>query len=344
MKLAGADAERFCRTPKSNIWAALIFGDDEGVVDDSAAALSRAWSEGAGGAEIIVLDEDNARREKALLFESLEARSLLGAKRVVKLSVSGDKISTLISETISAAEEDPERFEAKLIISAPSLPKRSKTRATFETAKQAAALHLFADDIASLSALAAKALEDQGAAIDSDALDALLSGLPGHRGLANAEIEKLALYAHGLERSISVDDVQKLRAADTDVPTQDLLAAALKGRTSQAEHALSALLVRGVSPITILRAIQRDAERLLDAHGLQDAKSGGDIGMKLRPPVFRSAWPAFRDLMAIWTPAKLSRLIERLYDCERDLKTAGRHGDALVRTLIIDMCRSVRRV
>ena len=67
---------------------------------------------------------------------------------------------------------------------------------------------------------------------------------------------------------------------------------------------------------------------------------GGDIGMKLRPPVFKSDWPAFRTLMSLWSPRRLARTLERIFDAEASIKTAGALGDALIRQLILDLSRA----
>ena len=46
-------------------------------------------------------------------------------------------------------------------------------------------------------------LKESGVEIEPDALRLFVGDLPGHRLAANAEIEKLALYAMGLGRAVS---------------------------------------------------------------------------------------------------------------------------------------------
>lgn len=338
MRLAGPQAVRFCEKPKPDIWAFLVFGDDEGVITDNALALRTALAGKAQDTEFITLDEDEVKKDPATLFDALEARSLLGAKRIIRVRTTGEKASSLILEAIALGENDPQRFDAPLIVTAGALAKRSKLRSTIESAKHAAALHLYSDTGENITALVREKLRSESIEIEDQALAMFTSELPGHRGLANQEIEKLALYGQGLGQPISRDDVRALSTTDIDHALTDLIRATLSGETSSATAGLDRLIIAGTSPISVLRALQRETSRLLQGHQLMGG--GGDIGMKLRPPVFKSDWPAFRNLMSLWSPRRLARTLERIFDAEASIKTAGALGDALIRQLILDLSRA----
>ena len=123
MKFAGAKAGQFCTKPDGKIWAHLIFGSDGGVVSDQALALSTSLSAGKPDVEIIRLSDDEIRKDPALFFDALEAVSLLGYDRIIRVQTSGDKIAKLLLEAIALGEEAPDRFAAKLIITAGALAK-----------------------------------------------------------------------------------------------------------------------------------------------------------------------------------------------------------------------------
>ncbi|MEO1407230.1 MAG: DNA polymerase III subunit delta, partial [Pseudomonadota bacterium] len=289
MRLAGPQASRFCEKPKPDYWGFLVFGDDEGVVMDNALALRTALVGNAPETEFITLDEDEIKKEPATLFDALEARSLLGAKRVVRIRTTGEKASSLILEAIALGEVDPQRFETPLIITAGALAKRSKLRSTIESAKHAMALHLYADSSENMSSLIREKLSADDIEIEDHALTLFAADLPGHRGLANQEIEKLCLFGRKLGRAITDTDIRSLSTTDIDHALADLIRSALNGNIASTTTSLDRLTVAGTSPISILRALQRETTRLIQAHQLSG--SGGDIGMKLRPPVFKSDWP-----------------------------------------------------
>lgn len=335
MKQVGAQADRFCKKPDPALWAFLLFGDDEGVIADANQSLRLALAKAQNDTETITLDQDQIKREPALLFDALEARSLLGNDRLIKIATTGDKISALVLEAIKLAEASPERFAAKLLICAGTLPKRSKLRTGFETAKRAIALQFFSDEADDIAALARARLANHKVDIEDEALALLIADLPGHRGMANQEIEKLALYGHGLGRAIAVADIRLLSTTDTDHALHDLIGATLSGQTKEVQSGLDRLIVAGTSAISILRALQRETLRLTQAHALKG--TGGDIGMKLRPPVFKNAWPEFRSQMSLWSPKRLARILERVYETESQIKIAGPLSEAIIRKLIFDL-------
>ena len=341
MKLVGAGADRFCKKPDPAQWAFLLFGDDEGVIADASLSLRTALSAKRSDTETISLDQDQIKREPAVLFDALEARSLLGNDRLIRVATTGDKISSLLIEAMKLGEENKGRFDAKLIITAGILPKRSKLRAGFEAAKHATALHFFSDNAGDLNALMREKLAMYGVEISEDALVLFTNELPGHRGLANQEIEKLALYGHGLSRPVDVNDIRKLSTVDGEHALHELVSATLSGEIDTALSGLDRLIIAGTSPIAILRGLQRETTRLMQAHAL--AGSGGEIGMKLRPPIFKQIWPAFRKLMSLWPPKRLARILERVYECESDIKIAGPTGNAIIRKLINELSQVAAR-
>ena len=340
MKFAGSSAARFSLKPDPNCWTALVFGEDPGVVEDTAAQLIAAWTADDGEFEIITLEEDRVRREPAVLFDQLEARSLLGGDRLIRIRTSGDKLSALLLEAVKAGEEAPNRYAAKLLVLAGSLKKRSKLRTEYEAGSTASALHVFADEVGDISKLVTSSLESCGAQIEPAALQAFIGDLPGHRGLARTEIDKLVLFAHNLGRDIKLEDVRALSATAIDHAIGAIITATLDGQLADADMLLERATLAGTSPISILRAMQRDVQRMLHAHTLIAGSGDNNVGMKLRPPVWQNEWPTFRQRLSKWPPSHLARILERLFDVEQNAKSAGALAAPSLRTLIVNLSRA----
>lgn len=336
MKLTGKSAEDFAHAPKPNIWAVLVHSEDEGVSADTARSLVTSWQTGAPS-ERVVLTEDEIARDPALLFDRLEARSLLGEQQILWLQISNEKLSSLIVEAVELAEAKPGRFDSRLVISSGALKSASKLRKTLESAQYAGCLQLFADNEKDLESLVQGLLSADKVEIEPNALAQFTAGLPGHRRLAREEINKLALYGLGLGRAISATDIASLSASDIDHALPALVSAALVGDAGACFKELDRLEQAGTSPISIFRALQREAERLLSAHakGVRDAAGA----QKLRPPVWRDQWPAFRVLLSAWPEARLVRLVARLHACEADAKLASAISAPTVRQLLSDVLR-----
>ncbi len=336
MKLSGKAASDFLGKPPENVWCALVHCEDEGVAADQGAQLFRAWSKGE--AERIILTEDELGRDIARLFDTLETRSLLGDARIVMIALSNEKLARHFVSAIESGETNPGRYGARLILMAGQLKSSSKLRKCAENAKHAAALQFFPDSEADMESLVRALIREAGLDIETDALSRLVAGLPGHRRLARAEIEKIALYGHGLGRPLSLSDIQALSATDVDQAVGALVTRSLLGDARGALAELEKLETANTSPITLLRALQRETERLLAAHaqGIGDARGAE----RLRPPVWRDQWPAFQKQMRLWPEKRLLRILARIHDAEATAKTAGPAAQATLRQLITDLLRT----
>ncbi len=337
MKVSASSATEFSRAPPANIWAALFFCDDEGVAADWARTLVASWSDEMES-ERRILTEDEISRDPAILFDAVAARSLLGGRSVIEIRLSGERLARTILEALAPGERSG-IMDNRLVIISGALKKASRLRKGFEESRNAAAVQLFSDSEDDTERLVTRALETANIQITSDALIAFISGLPGHRRLAHAELEKLTLYAHGLNRPIALEDVRSLSANDVDHQISDLVEAAFLGDGSRALRELDRLDMAGTSAISILRAIQRDAQRMLAAQ----AAGSGNVGMKLRPPVYSQQWPAFQKRLRKWPAAALIRLLERIHDCERTARLSGPTADPTLRILVNDMARLAAR-
>ncbi|MEL6957288.1 MAG: hypothetical protein AAFO88_11665, partial [Pseudomonadota bacterium] len=92
---------------------------------------------------------------------------------------------------------------------------------------------------------------------------------------------------------------------------------ALDGQADAAQAEMDRVLDAGLSPIGLLRIFEMEAQRMVAAQALMGQGGGGaGLGMKLKPPVWKSEWPAFTARLKKWPGPRLVRLIERLHDME----------------------------
>ncbi|MEQ8558031.1 MAG: DNA polymerase III subunit delta [Henriciella sp.] len=322
-----------------DIWCVLVFGNDEGVVSDIAEQVAATWKKSAGGeAKMLTLDDDEIRREPHQLFDRIETNSLLGETDIIRVRTSGEKISKPVLDLIAQADQSGSPFNNKLIILNGSLNKRSKLRSTMEAAKTAAAIQVFSDNDQSVRDLVQSRLEAESVTIDLDALDRFAAQLPGHRGLANQETEKLVLFGRDLGRAISLDDIRALSLTDADSSLREMIQLALDGEGEACLAQYERVAEAGTSAISILRLLELEVKRLLQARSLMG--TGGNIGMKLKPPVFQSEWSTFRSRLDRWTSPALTRLLAAIHDHEIQAKQAGAAADPSVRILLLNIIRS----
>jgi len=339
MLLQGKQAAAFARKPDPKVWAVLAFSDDEGLASDNGQQIIAVWAGKNAHADITLLDDDAIRKDPALLFDALEAASLLGDPRFVRVRTGGDKIAGLLIEAITAGDKTEDRYSARLLIEAGSLAKKSKLRSAAEAASRTACLQFFADEGVDIEHKVKQALKEFSIEIDAEALRVFVGDLPGHRLAANSEIEKLALYARGLGRPVSVSDIRALCATEFEQTLSTAISATLDGHPGAANAAFEKLAMAGTAGISVLRSLQFEVRRMLDAH-VRIEEGQPSANMKLRPPVWQSEWPAYRARLNKWPVKRLTRVLERIYDAEAQAKRAGGSTDAVVRVLMNDLARA----
>ena len=182
---------------------------------------------------------------------------------------------------------------------------------------------------ATINDLVTRRLAAAGVAIDPPALAAFVAELPGDRRMALSELEKLELYAVGLGRAVTLEDVSLLASAEQPRGADDAADAAILGDAPQATLSINRFLDSGGNPISALRTLHFRMMRVMDA-----IASNAGTGMRLRPPIFDKEWPAFSRAMRDWRAPAIQRTFTRLYEAEKSCKQAGAPSDAIIRNLI----------
>ena len=335
MKIKGQAAEAFCKAPKPDIRLALLFGRDSGQISDGAASLAKAWAN-SRTCEIVRLSEDEVKRDPARLMDELEAQPLFGEEeRLIRLQIGGEVLSKTLLDVLQLCDKTS---IAPLVVEAGDLAPRSRIRQGFENAKNAVALHFYADQPQQMRAYVEAALSKSNVSLTPEALDMFCAELPGQRGLANAEIEKLSLYAIGLERAIEHADISALTPGQASDQLSDLINAVLEGALAASYDKTDRLFEAGQTPIGALRGLQFEIQRLLFAHGgMEGGESLAQIAPRLRPRLFESQFSTFRDRLKLWSPKRLIRALDRIYECEKTCKQAGAPQNLLTRKLFADL-------
>ncbi len=344
MKITHAKGDAFAARPPDDVWGVLLFGPDRGVTRERADALLTAWRvDPADPFALTRPREEDLRADPAKLLDELDAMSLTGGPRAVRLSLSADGFGPVIRRAIAALDDRTGPPAARLIVEAGELTPKSKMRAAFEGGKRVAAVPSYVDDARTLGELAMASLTESGVALTPDAKDALPSALPEDRGLARQEIEKLALYAHGSDAHVSLDDLDAVLARDDDASLDDIVLSAMSGNRSAMDAALTIAFDAGGSGVSVVRALQRHIAALLDARGKVEAGANAASAVgQVRPPFFGPRKAAAIAHVEAWTSARLAHALTLTLDAERALKTRAPSERALVGALCSRLAGAVR--
>lgn len=340
MKLNGARAENYLKSPPADSLGALFFGPDQGLCSERADTLSKQFSENPDDPfAATALSADDLSNDPAKLADEMSALSLLGDTRLIRVRLSHERSGASIAKTVKALDERPGTCAAKLIIEAGDMSPRSAVRKAFEGAKNFAAIPCYADTQTSLASLVKNQLSDLGIRIERDALDAFVPLLEGDRRLARSEIEKLALYkGYGQEPEalVSLADIKAVAAGAGSAGLDEIVQSAMGGDPKAADSSFRRAMQSKITAPSVLVALQRHLTRLHQAASMMRVGQSADEAMaSLRPPVFMMNKTAFSRQLRIWSLPALSRAISQSLDAERQMKTAGSPAEALMGRLLI---------
>lgn len=321
MKISGAQIRRFLDAPDKSTRAVLLYGPNESFVHEAAQRLVR-WAVGKSDDPYAItkLGDDDIKKDVARLGDALAAQSLLGGPTVVWARISGKGADNSIGDALDAIEAgEPSGF---LVVEAGDLASSSALVKAFTSAKSAAVIAFYEETDAERAQFAKGLAEELGLEFERDAEEDFLAVLPGDRGLARQEIEKIALYANGLGRKLTTGDIGQLLADESESALEAASSAAAQGKTNEAVEALAR--IDGLSGVSALRALLRRMQQLRDARAMiDDGASPVDAIAKLRPPVFWKERDAVAAQARLWTAKKLNTAFDVLWQAELRSKVAG---------------------
>jgi len=321
MKIQGASIRRFIDKPDKAVRAVLLYGPNESFSHEAAQKLA-AWAVGKSDDPYAVtkLGDDDIKKDSARLIDALSAQSLLGGPTVVWARITGKGADAAIVDALEGFERDEPL--GYLIVEAGDLGSTAELVKKFTAAKNAAVIAFYEETDAERAQHARSLAKDQGISFDRDAEDLFLPALPADRGLATKEIEKLALFAHGLGRAITTADLEALMTDEGESALDAASLAAAQGKAAQAVEALAR--IDALSGISALRALLRRLHQLREARLLIDGgMSPSDAIGKLRPPVFWKERDAVAAQARLWNGKKLNAAFDILWSAELRSKTAG---------------------
>ncbi len=340
MKLTGARARSWIKSPPANCPGVLLFGPDAGLCSERAKTVAKQFSPNPDDPfSTTILSADDLTGDPARLADEMVAQSLLGDARLIHLRLSHERGAASIAKTIKALDAKPETCAAKLIVEAGDMTPRSAIRNAFETAKNFASIACYADSQADIAGMVRSSLRDLKIGVDADALDALVPLLEGDRRMARSEIEKLALYkGFGKEdgAKVTLEDIKTLIGGAGAAGLDDIVFDAMAGNLKTMDASLRRALAGKINPHSVLAALQRHIVRLHQASASMSTGNSTDEAMRaLRPPVFVMRKNAFGAALRIWPETALARAINQSMETEKQMKSTGAPVEALLGRLLI---------
>src|SRR5262245_687412 len=176
--------------------AVLFYGSDAGLVAERAARLAKALAErDEPKGEILRLDDASLEDDPDRIYVELQTAPMFGGRKIVRAAAGRRVTAAQLKPLVESAA-----LEGYLIVEAGNLRPDDVLRALFEKSPAAAAVACFPDEARDLDAVIREVFAGTKVAFAPEARRLLLLRLGADRALSRAEIEKLAVYAHGKAR------------------------------------------------------------------------------------------------------------------------------------------------
>lgn len=325
-------------TARPDVRLFLVFGQDESAIADIASQMAAQL----GGAERIDLDSDRIRNDPALLADEASALSLFGDKRYVRLNFRRD-------EGLAAVENllELENGTNPVIAIAGNLTKASKLRKLAESHKRAMAHICYMPEEGTAAASVMAYAATLGLKLDRS-LGARIARYTGQdRKLAQAEIEKLALYydaAPERPMTVEVTAFEALSAETGEENVGGLVNQVMGGELRLLGRELASARDMGVDAIRIIRALQRRVALLSSLRAKLDAGSNAGAVVKATRSIFFKEADEFVKQLGRWPSARLAGLNGHLLEVEAKLMSVKDGlGSVILEEELIRIARAAAR-
>lgn len=343
MKLDKAKLDRALKSPDS-IGALLFYGPDEGLAHEYAGRAQRAVL-GAGDDpfRLAELTPDEIRGDGARLADELNAISMLGGRRVVRIA----QATNLIAGQIASAIEAQVPGAALLVVEAGDIGSKAELVKVFEAAGNAGAVACYRDSESQLGPLIAAHLKEGGYTIARDAQAYLAERLGGDRGVTRSELDKLMLYmgeppVGAAGREITVADAMACIGDRAAFALDDLIAAAAQGDAAELDRQYA----RSVAEVEAIQLLRSAARHFLRLHQVVARMAAGEsfeaAAGALRPPVFWTQRERMQRQARQWSPARIGRALERLIEAEAQAMRAYAIRDEIAQRALMDIAALAR--
>jgi DNA polymerase-3 subunit delta len=337
--LKSSEIDAFVRKPGDRATIALVYGPDDGLVTERAAALVKAASGGDDDPfSLVRLEGADLVADPARLVDEARTVSLFGNRRVVWVRDCGARN---ILPAVQPLLDDP-AAGSLVVLEAGDLKKTAPLRRKVEDHAVAVALPCYADGAQDIARLVDRELADAGLAIDRDARETLEAHLGGDRMASRGEIRKLCLYAHGADR-IRLADVHAIVGDAAALAIDELVDAVAGGAPDAVDGLLGRLVSSGSSAPATAAALQRHFQMLERLRAEVSAtRKPADVVAAVQPPIFFRRRAEIARQIGLWTPDRLRRATAVLDEAVLRTRRIPQLATAILSEAALTLARAAR--
>jgi DNA polymerase-3 subunit delta len=302
------EADRFLVGPPADTRFFLIHGNEEGLIRERCTLVVKSTlGEMPDPLSVIRLQAENLTRDSGLLADEAYAIPMFGDKKVIWISFAGQSLIAPLKALFGSPPK-----ETIILVESGPLPRGSELRTLFEQSSIAASVECYPDERPAIRKMIDASAREAGISISSDIQNSLADLLGLDRLASRGELDKLMLYAHG-QAAITNEDLEAAVTSAASSPFDSIIDAAFLGNDADLRRLVDRYVLPASADDSMMAMI---AQHAIALHAVRlEIEKGRPFEQALRNArvdIFFKRHAAFQRQLAIWSVAKLIRLLALL--------------------------------
>ena len=305
----------------------LCYGENQGLKKEIKEKISISNK----NCEILRLFQDEIIKNKNILVNEINNKSLFNQKKIIFINEVNDKILDIIDEIIENIQEE------KIFLFSDILSKKSKLRSYFEKSKSCGVTACYQDNEITIRKIIIKKLNGyQG--LTTQVTNLIIQNTGFDRNKVNNEIEKIISCFQ--DKKIDLKKIDLLLNIRTSDDFNLLKDQALNGNKMNTNRLLADTVFEIESIIYYLNSINQRLNRLNEIENMKQEKFNIEsLVSNLKPPVFWKDKSMFVEQTRKWNKNKIQEALKKTYNTEVEIKSNSLiRKDLLIKNLIIELC------
>ena len=313
--------------PANNHKIFLFYGENQGLKKEFKKKL-RIQNKNQ---EILTLFQDEIIKNKNILINEVNNKSLFNEKKIIFINQVNDKILDIVDEVIKNIQDE------RIFLFSDILEKKSKLRNYFEKSKSCGITACYQDNEITIRKIIIKKLNGyQG--ITNQVTNLIIQNTGLDRNKVNNEIDKIISCFK--DKKIDLKKIDLLLNIRTNDDFNRLKDEALNGNKINTNRLLADTVFEIENNIYYLSSINQRINKLKEIENMkQESSDIESLISSLKPPVFWKDKPILIEQSRKWNKDKIQAALKKTYSAEIEIKSnSSIRKDLLIKNLIIELC------
>ena len=308
----------------------LFYGENQGLKKEIKEKIKISNK----NSEILSLFQDEIIKNKNILINEINNKSLFNEKKIIFINETNDKILDIIDEIIENIQDE------KIFLFSDILDKKSKLRSYFEKSKVCGIAACYQDNEITIRKIIMQKLRDyQG--LTAQIINFIIQNTGLDRNKVNNEIDKIiSCFKDKKIDPKKIDLLLNIRTSDDFNLLKD---EALNGNKIKTNRLLADTVFETENSIYYLNLINQRINKLNEIeNSKKDNLNIEALVQNIKPQIFWKDRPMIIEQSKKWNKKKIQAALNKTYSTEIEIKSnSSIRKDLLIKNLIIELCSTV---